>query len=293
MFAPKDDRELYGLYCWNESLSQCFHTLLAIIEVTLRNGMHAGFSTAQAGLPNHHHVHWYEHVKLQSKSEKKVKEITHRWIKGNQIARFPPTSPNDVIASLTFGFWKHLLDVTQYHDQTPVNIAQILSWVFPYHPSSSIHYWSKLKWQDRLFSRLDLVADIRNRIAHLEPIWKFGDLLAETRPRQNAPQAVAQLAPTTPPQVLARLTLVLNRSIELLSWLSTHRASDFRDSISHRKLRYLITMDAIDNFKNLKGNRTINKFGLYKIIQAKKPVDGILHFNHQKIPPVIIMPWVM
>ncbi|MCV9907048.1 Abi family protein [Brucella sp. HL-2] len=291
IFNPADEYELYGVYCWNESVSQCFQILLATIEVTLRNSMHRNFAAAQLSLNNHQQKNWYEHLDLQFKSEEKVKKITHKRKGQNQLPLIPAPSPNDVVAGLTFGFWKHLLDVVKYKDGTPVGLAQVLTSSFPNHPNSSVSYWSKLKWQDKLFSRLDLVADIRNRIAHLEPIWKFGELREETRPRPTSPQIIVQPAPITPADCVARLILVLNRSIELLHWISKHRARDFRDSSNNKKLRYLLTTDAIDSFKAGKGNRTLNKFGLYKIIRAKRPVDGILHFDQPGFQPVIIMPW--
>lgn len=233
--------------------------------------MHREFTAAQLLLPNNSHRPWYQHVDLSAKSQQKIRSITHRRNRtGQMIPRNPPPSPNDVVANLTCGFWKHLVDVLKYSDNSQVPINNILSLAFPHYPNSSPALWARQKWKDKLFSRLDLISDVRNRVAHLEPIWKFGELLEETRPRLNKVQSVVQSAPNTPIESINRLTLVVNRTIELLHWISPARARDFNDSVNNKKLKYLLTQSAIADFKMCQGNRAINLFGLYRIISGKK-----------------------
>lgn len=101
-----------------------------------------------------------------------------------------------------------------------IDWGPILLDVLPGHRQSQATHWAKQKHQDGLFARLDLCNGLRNRIAHHDPIWKLGELITEGRDRPAKALTVAAPAPTTPDEALARLRLLYNRVVELLTWLS-------------------------------------------------------------------------
>lgn len=292
MFAPQTDYELYGLYCWNDSVSQCLQSLLSIVEITLRNSLSREFARAHIIQQQPQNLHWYECIVIHPKSKEKIENVTHMRRGRRKIPKFPAPTHNDVVAGLSFGFWKHLLDVRNYLNGSAVPIGDILTQSFPNHPQSIPTFWARQRNQDPLFSRLDLLSDIRNRIAHLEPVWKFGVLHHETRMRPNTQLIIAQPQPQTSTDCLSRLTLILNRAIELLHWLSPHRANDFRASVTHKKLRHLLTQQAISDFKMCYGNKTVNLSALYRMYKRNLQVDGILHLDDARMQRLVIMPWI-
>src|SRR5690606_34618547 len=230
MFHGANHYELYGTYCWNEALSATLFRLISITEVVMRNRFHAVLSL-------HLHSHksvgrndsndWYNHIALSSKSFEKIQAETHFYHTSSKTWRPKKRQPsaNDVVSSMTYGFWPKLLDVNA------VPWGQLLPQIVPGHRYPTSTYWSVVKHQDALYMRLDLVNRIRNRIAHFEPVWKQGDLYEERRERPGSPKpAIEYPAPSSPIEVISRLRLIHDRTTELLKWLSPNRHSDYMSS---------------------------------------------------------------
>jgi hypothetical protein len=172
-FNPGSDAELYGAYCWNDAVAGAMFRLIAMVEVTIRNSFHRELSrhfkaTSTHGTPISND--WYDRMQLSSKGRDSVRSITHRRTKAGPIARVPVPSPDDVVSRLTYGFWRHLLDVTTDVHGAPIPWGRILTGILPNYPNSQVSYWRKQRHQDKFFARCDLIGDMRNRIAHLEPV---------------------------------------------------------------------------------------------------------------------------
>jgi len=288
MFAPANDLELYGIYCWNESVANGFSTLLATVEITLRNGFHRELSKRfgpPAGGPN---THWYDYLDLSPRSVEKIDEIRghYRW------RRFAP-NPGDIISGLSFGFWKHLLDVTHARDGSPVPLNEVLTDLLPNYRNGSAAHWAKQANQDKLYSRLETAWDMRNRIAHHEPIWKFGVLLEERRWRHRYRPAQVRNRPVNVAQSLDRMNLTYNRCFELLYWLSSHRAADYKASPNHHKMKYLMSAKAIADYKSFSITRDMTLLGIRRMMKARTPLEQIIYLRHQGQPAAVILPWMV
>lgn len=72
MFAPSDDFELYGIYCWNEAIANGFNTLLPAVEITLRNGFHREFSKRYGKPVGVNNTHWYDDLEAFEWEERRT-----------------------------------------------------------------------------------------------------------------------------------------------------------------------------------------------------------------------------
>lgn len=275
-FKPADDLELYGIYCWNEAISASLTALLNNLEITMRNAFHRELSARYGATAATASSNWYDDLQLVPRSLEKVRAITHRRRGPNLVPRHPQPSSDDVVSKLTFGFWKHLLDASRDHRGNAVDWGAILTALLPSHGNSIPAYWARQRRQDGLFARIDLVGDMRNRIAHLEPVWKTGPLLEEGRARPNYTPTTVQPAPATPPDAIARLKLVHNRAYELLYWLSAARANDHRQSAAWGRFRHLASADGLDGFKKLTAGRRIPFMGLRTLVRSGATVGGMI-----------------
>ena len=157
--------------------------MISIIEIVLRNKFHRALSARYGAVGGQESKDWYLYVKLNQHSKSKVNEIIHTLRKKKRRSALSRASPDDVVSRLSFGFWPYLLDLQiDIHNQ-PINLASIILDAFPGHRQRQENYWKKTKYQDQLFARLDMCNQLRNRIAHHEPIWKLRSLKQENRLR--------------------------------------------------------------------------------------------------------------
>lgn len=282
-FNPNSDVELYGTYCWNEALSSCFMRLIGVLEISLRNRFHAALSArvwtpgVSNGSPSSND--WYNHLPLVQKSVDQVKKMTHEWRNGMMVPKLHPPSPNKVIAGLTYGFWSKLLDVPRDNNGVPLDWAQLLVQIVPNHHQKSLTYWQKQPHQDALYARIELVGDLRNRVAHFEPIWKLKELKEEKRRRKHQPApAIIAPAPATPADAILRLQELYRRTSQLLFWLSKDRAADFADSETNHFAYYLMTDEALARYQQPFPKReerlscVTKSWGLKLKLRGKAPV---------------------
>lgn len=284
-FNPQNDEELYGIYCWNDALSSNFLRLIGIIEISLRNRIHSALS---------HHIasqnpvglmgsaasnDWYNHTPLSGKSLSKIKDKTHNssWVAGNRIytAKIPIPSGNQIISNMTFGFWPPLFRVNS------LPWGNLLPSIVPNHRNSGdVNYWSKWKNREKFIFRLEKICDIRNRVAHFEPLWKLGDLYEEIPLSQT--QKIELFAPTTESEALFYLkALYEQRMLTLLQWLSTDRLDDFKISELHQRTLFLLSNDGLNFFKNgsalqeSKLSSLSKSWGMKLVMTQRNPVKVI------------------
>lgn len=151
------DPQAVALYAWNAQMSAAFMVPLHICEVTVRNAVsealervhgprwpwQAGFQASLPSVPAH--IGYSPRDDLQ------------------KVASEQPTT-GKVIPELKFVFWEQMF--TKRHDVRLWN-AHLKS-VFPEHaPSITVRELRK-----RIYSDLDAIRKLRNRIAHHEPIFK-------------------------------------------------------------------------------------------------------------------------
>jgi hypothetical protein len=239
-FGAADDVQALGLYQWNDDLSAVLFRTISLVEVVLRNKFHHAMSLRYGAVGTHASKDWYAHVALDAHSRSKITDITHYKRGGQMLPRVPAPSPDDVVSGLTFGFWPHLLDLKIDLNNQAVDWGPILVDVLPGHRQRQTTFWAKRKHRDTLFARLDLCNELRNRIAHHEPIWKLGPLLSEDRARQGVPLTIQAPAPMTPADALARLHLLYGRVTELLGWLSPVVAAQHTASDMHMRCQNLL-----------------------------------------------------
>ncbi|MEX0166989.1 Abi family protein [Pseudomonas brassicacearum] len=250
-FGVSDDAQVLGLYEWNEDVSAVLFRTLSRIEIVLRNRFHGAMSQRYGIVGSAGSKDWYLHVALNPLSSKKIGKITHHR-RGKHIQpKVPAPTPDDVISRLTLGFWPHLLDLERDVHHRLVDWGPILIDVLPGHRQRQAAYWAKLKHRDALFARLDLCNELRNRIAHHEPVWKLGPLMEEGRYRTAKPLAIEAAAPSTPIEMLVRLQLIYGRLTELLQWLSPDIAALHLQSELHYRCLSLLRLEALNCFFNV------------------------------------------
>ncbi|UXI04668.1 Abi family protein [Photobacterium sp. TY1-4] len=248
-FQPDEPKALYGYYCWNEAISSAFFRLIGIVEITLRNKIHRALSQHyHNGQSNGSELSndWYNFLDLNAHSEKKILAVTHRFKKGKWHPKQPALSHDDVISRMTYGFWPKVFDIRQDKQNNAVPWGKIIPNVIPHHRQKSEGYWKKIKHQDILYARLELIGSLRNRIAHFEPIWKQGDLFEETRERQNKKPKLIIPAPSNAAEAMERLILLHSRAQELLGWLSQTQLKSYQHSYIYRQLNWLLSQDGMD-----------------------------------------------
>ncbi len=142
------------LYEWNAQLSASIFELLGHVEVVIRNAIHkelALWNHRQFGSPN-----WFEnhHGVLVSKAVQDINTVIERIIRKNR-----KVTPDRVVSELSFGFWRFLLAKQYRTTLWPAAIKE----AFPNLEHAGV---------ENLASRMSNLHELRNRIAHHEPIHR-------------------------------------------------------------------------------------------------------------------------
>jgi hypothetical protein len=148
------------IYERNTALSEALYGVAQATEVALRNAMHRVLSASYGSM-------WFESVGLEGPQLEKVMVAKYEIGRDQRLL-----TPGAVIAELNLGFWTSLVS-TRYEKQLWV---PHLHRAFPYAlrvtadktapPSSPIS-------RAEIFDQLESVRNLRNRIAHHEPIIKL------------------------------------------------------------------------------------------------------------------------
>jgi len=269
VFFGVQDESAYAIYKWNEEINSRLMKLLGVVEVILRNKIHSSLSkeysnraTGSASSNN-----WFNHVNLSAKTKEKLNKVLKK--RGRLIN--PPPSPNIVISQMTFGFWPNLLAKLE-KDLTnkPVPWDKLFPSIFPGLPRKPNTYWKKLKHREQIITRCMRASELRNRAAHLEPVWKFGILFEERlniKPEEQKSEDIEAPKPATPKEAIARLKLEIDRALELLSYLSPTSYRDYMDSQSYKTLDWLVTEEAMKAFIN---HKEIEYLSITRYMKARK-----------------------
>ncbi|MBM7112713.1 hypothetical protein [Archangium primigenium] len=129
---------------------------LGCLEVAFRNSLHEGLSVLKGTSA------WYDlnPAWLSSRELDAIKAAKAELVKNNR-----PLDPGRIVAGLNFGFWTSL--VSRSYEQ--VIWPALLKSVFP-------HMTRSLRTRHRVAERMHQVRNLRNRVFHHEPIWRWRDL---------------------------------------------------------------------------------------------------------------------
>lgn len=272
-FANPSDEELYGIYCWNEAISMRLMRLIGNIEIVLRNRFHRELSrftyTPGTSAGTQESNDWYRFV---IKPGTKAAHLVTKHTTGGSLVSTTPC--HYVVAQMTYGFWPRLLQIRKTNAGVLIPWNTMIPAMFPDHHKKANTYWASQHEQDKLFMRLDLIGDLRNRVAHFEPVWKFGELRDEWIQRTHNPVSVVASAPSNPAEAIARLRLVYTRTTQLLSWLSKSRARDYMESENHINLDWLLSHEGFDHFRNIGKVQTVRLGSLTKSWGMKLELQG-------------------
>lgn len=182
-FHTKNDLECLGVYIWNKRVCAELLPVLQILEISLRNAICISHKVwARINLPEYHSLTedefnnvydelWFanfytsatEECFLQTKLqiENAYKKLNR---KGITITK------NSLIPELTFGVWASICK--DHHDSKEDSMKLWPSMMHYTFPGESIKYES-------ICSLLTKINNLRNRIAHHEPIWHSNKLVSQ------------------------------------------------------------------------------------------------------------------
>jgi hypothetical protein len=252
--------EAVGLYMWNCELTSCFASLLAFFEIVLRNNVHRSMSRyVSRGTSDS--MHWYDTYAVKAETLRKVQDV-----RGNRNL-----SPDEIVSGVTFGFWTVVLSSIGRRDAVTV-----LPNIFPHHPlNSAVIGWGDDPTRKRALAFIYELKNFRNRIAHHEPLWKFGALM-DTSVR---PAVTVLPGSLTAADSISRLQRLLGFIDAAVHTLEPQLQLDMRASSWRRKLDYLLSARGIARYRGMKHSPPAmgvsptffrRSFGL--VVKANQPI---------------------
>lgn len=209
--ADRDEVDLVARYLWNMALAGALQDSLHVFEVTLRNAI------------------YHACVKLIDTSKLRMPDV-QCWLDADPSTllypqeaadvqraktRLPPDpkrrTPGHLIAKLGMGFWVQLMSrvYNELRADGPKLWPQGLPLVFPARwPPGSKKVVPSHGDREMVFDQLQRIREIRNRVAHHEPIWDRNagatyDTLLEVLGWMNPKMVAAIAALDSFPTVLA------------------------------------------------------------------------------------------
>ena len=165
--CSNDTRKSMILYRLNLKLSQELFTIISCFEIAIRNAINNHYSVI-------HGNNWLKDLvatggQFDNNRCRKTAEIIRRGLRKLNHNY----THSKLIAEMDFGFWRYLFSQPQFYAG-----GQSLLQIFPAKPKSSptVQYNSRY-----VFNELEKINDIRNRIAHHEPIcFNLGHAIINT-----------------------------------------------------------------------------------------------------------------
>jgi hypothetical protein len=156
-WANADEEEAFRLYSLNTALSESLYTPLQMLEITLRNQIHRAMTEKFTVL-------WIDNESILDDLQKeRIAKAKSDLLKSGK-----PVAPEDVVATLTFGFWTTLF-----------NREHADLWNSVLHTIADDR-GRKLSRKE-MATPLNRIRALRNRIAHHEPVihWNLRAHYAE------------------------------------------------------------------------------------------------------------------
>lgn len=241
VFECSCEAEAINYYYWNQAISSELYVLLHTIEVCLRNKIHVALSKEvslkvtgkiQDNYPWYTQFSFIDTSKGQdvlTETGRAFKKITHNK-KGKDLRLLPQI----IISRLEFGKWSYVLSAKKYGDGNHINWESLFPLIF-----SNFIGMDSNKHQ-MLIERIRVINKWRNRVAHLEPVWKFGDIKKDGK--------VIIPEPVNQNEVVKRFNAELRRAIDLLLWLCPDTHTHYVGTQSYKRLKELATAKNISTF---------------------------------------------
>lgn len=170
-----DQLSALDLYHWNAELSRCLYLSVQIWEIALRNKLNA-FIGRKYSNPSWMYDERRAVRQLTNSDKKRLSKVIERQKSDRGLSR--PT-PDMIVADLSAGFW--VSQLTQSYD-VAYAWRYSLKRVFPHNSSLT---------RDDVSAKCDRILDVRNRIAHHEPVYH----LALDDIRQDLDLLIAAMCP--------------------------------------------------------------------------------------------------
>lgn len=238
--------EAIGLYMWNGEVSSCLGALLSYFEVALRNRIHRTMSEHYSrGASNS--IHWYDTIRSQLTpgiQEKITRVRTTRGPGGKPVSKKPAPNPDEVVSRVTFGFWSSILGVvdTRYADQ-------LFPKIFPNHPLNvNPSDWAIKQQRKQALGFIYELNELRNRIAHHEPLWKFSAI----KDTSIKPAIVLVAESTDQASSIQRFTRLLDLFDQNVRAISTDLYVDLKISSWRTTLDFLLTDRGVNRYRKQK-----------------------------------------
>lgn len=239
-FKAKTMDEVIELYLWNGEISSCFASHLAYFEVALRNSVHRAMSLFYSR-GQFTSCSWYDFIwtKLRLSTRQRIIEVRQR--RGRESL-----SPDEVVASVSLGFWPVVL-----RNIESAHAPSIFSAIFPHHPLSA----TPADWRDAEVRRhaIRFVFELhafRNRLAHHEPLWKFSPVKNTTA----HPPIYVEHGSKSQSDSINRLRQLLTQLEEATGYIDRTLEADLRSASWRRKLDFLLTERGIQRYRALRHN---------------------------------------
>ena len=146
-----DEERAIRLYSWNTHISAMFYPPLHGLEIALRNAIHQQ-------LQRDYGKKWYDSDFISEYGETEIEKTKTR-LKGKSRGKVEITA-SDVISNMSLGFWVSLFD-KNYE----------MFWRKSLHKIFQSDDSLGTKWA--VYSKLKRLRELRNRIAHHEPIFRL------------------------------------------------------------------------------------------------------------------------
>jgi hypothetical protein len=222
--AERDKGRALALYEWHVELTGALFSVVAGVEIVLRNAMHDQLTIYHDTLRPTSEVQyrWFDEPRWLPSRSRRLGWFTDEALKDIATAKrrvkdwrpAPNRVPADrVVAELSFGFWKYLLAPHYQHSFW----SPALQHAFPAAPRGV----TANEARNRVFRPVEQLHALRNRLAHHEPV--FGAIKIARQP-----------------PVFVDVATVLDESLEVVGWIDALTAtwiesrSKVRDVLSHR-----------------------------------------------------------
>lgn len=252
IFRCSTDEDCIHYYHWNQALSSELYILLSTIEVCLRNKIHVALSeevSLKVTGTIESNFTWYEYFNfaemghngepkvdhkgrtIYTETGKAFRKITHKGDRNLNLL------PQIIVSKLEFGKWPYVLLAKKYNDGTLIDWHKLFPIIFP-----NFTNMVPDKHHHMIIDHIKVVRDWRNRLAHLEPVWKFGDV------KDQVTGKVKLHEPTNQAEVIKRLNTEIRRSLQLLSWLCIYTLEHYKATKSYQRILHLASNDGINDF---------------------------------------------
>lgn len=152
--AGSDDLSMVATYLWNRALAEALYSPLQVLEIALRNSIHATLSR-YFQTPS-----WFDMPGLLLTNEfDELNRAKRKLLQGNR-----PLDPGRIIAETTFGFWTAIL-------RQPYNARIWKRWMYGPLIDAFPHIPRRQRDREKIWRRIDAQRVLRNRVFHYEPIW--------------------------------------------------------------------------------------------------------------------------